>query len=65
MKEIRLTIPELMLVVGTRAAAGAGLSLLLADRLNKDQRKAAGWSLFLFGAINTIPLGLMVLGKRN
>ncbi|MBK5277105.1 MAG: hypothetical protein JJE30_18920 [Desulfuromonadales bacterium] len=65
MKETRLTIPELMLVVGTRAAAGAGLALLLADRLSKEQRKAAGWSLFLFGAVTTIPLGMMVLGKRR
>ena len=65
MKEARLTLPKLALVAGTRAAAGAGLALLLADRFSREQRKAAGWALFLFGAITTIPLGIMVLSKRR
>jgi hypothetical protein len=46
MTEKRLTIPEIALLAGTRVALGAGLGLLLADRLNKDQRKGAGWALF-------------------
>ena len=65
MKETRLTIPELFLIAGTRAAAGAGLGLLIADRLSKEQRKAAGWSLFLLGVLTTIPLGLIVLNKKR
>ena len=31
MREVQLTLPELVLLVGTRAALGAGLGLLLAD----------------------------------
>jgi hypothetical protein len=65
MKETRLTIPELALVAGTRAALGGGIALLLADRLTRDQRKAVGWTLFLVGAITTIPLGMLVLGRRR
>jgi hypothetical protein len=65
MKEIRVTIPELALIVGTRAALGGGLALLLADRINKEQRKAAGWALFLVGAITTIPLATIVLSRRR
>jgi hypothetical protein len=65
MKETRLTIPELGLVAGTRAALGGGIALLLADRLNRDQRKAVGWTLFLVGAITTIPLVMLALGKRR
>ena len=34
MKEIRLSLPEVALVAGTRAALGGGLALLLADRLS-------------------------------
>jgi hypothetical protein len=34
-----LTIPEIMLIAGTRVALGAGIGLLIADRLNEDQRK--------------------------
>jgi hypothetical protein len=59
-----LTLPELALIAGTRALLGAGLGLLLADRLNEDQRKAAGWTMFLIGAVTTIPLAINVLNKR-
>jgi hypothetical protein len=40
MKEIRLSMPELGLIAGTRAALGGGVALLLAERLNKEQRKS-------------------------
>lgn len=65
MKDIKVTIPELSLIAGTRAALGGGIALLLADRLNKEQRKAVGWALFLVGAITTIPLGIIVISKRR
>jgi len=59
-----LTIPEIMLIAGTRVALGVGLGLLISDRLNKDQRKAAGWALLGFGVVTTIPIMRGVLGKR-
>jgi hypothetical protein len=65
MKETRLTIPELSLIAGTRAALGGGLALLLADRLTRDQRKAVGLSLFLVGAVTTIPLVILALCRRR
>lgn len=64
MKEIQLTIPELMLVAGTRAALGAGLALVLTDRMGRKQRRTAGWALFLVGAATTVPLAMLILGKR-
>src|SRR6266567_525030 len=45
MKARGLTIPEIVLIGGTRVALGAGIGFLLSGRLNKDQRNAAGWSL--------------------
>jgi len=65
MEEIRLTLPELGLLVGTRAALGGGAALLMAERLEKEQRKAVGWTLFLVGAVTTIPLLMMVFAKRR
>ena len=64
MKETRLTMPELALIAGTRAALGAGAALLLGDLLPKENRKAVGWTLFLIGAVTTVPLLVEVLGKR-
>ncbi len=65
MKETRLTLPELSLIAATRAALGGGIALLLAHRLSREERKAVGWTLFLVGAVTTIPLGLTVLGRRR
>lgn len=53
------------MIAATRVFLGAGLGLLLGERLNADQRKAAGWTLFAIGAISTIPLGFEVLGGRR
>jgi len=60
-----LTLPELGLIAGTRVALGAGIGLLIADRLNDDQRRAAGWTLFAVGALSTVPLAASVLLRRE
>lgn len=64
MKETSLTIPEIGLIASTRVALGAGLGLLVSDRLNKDQRKGAGWALFGIGVLSTIPIVVDVIAKR-
>src|SRR5436853_7106141 len=58
-----LTVPEIMLIAGTRIALGAGLGLLLSDKLSRDARKGAGWALLAVGGLSSIPLVLNVLGK--
>lgn len=65
MKKSELTLPEIALIAGTRGMIGAGAGLLLADRLNDDQRKSIGWTLLIIGAISTIPLAMEVLSKRH
>jgi hypothetical protein len=63
MKKAELTLPEIALIAGTRGMLGAGAGLLLADRLNDDERKAIGWTLLIIGAVSTIPLAIEVLSK--
>jgi hypothetical protein len=63
MREVQVTLPQLALLVGTRAALGAGLGLLLADCLPGSQRRAVGWTLLLVGAVTTVPLVFEVIGK--
>lgn len=65
MKKAELTLPEIALIAGTRGMIGAGAGLLLADKLNDDQRKIMGWTLLIIGAISTIPLAIEVMGKRQ
>jgi hypothetical protein len=65
MRETSVTLPELAMVAGTRAAIGAGLGFLLADRFSDGSRRAIGWTLLLFGALSTIPLAFEILGKMH
>jgi len=64
MRQSVLTIPEIGLIGITRAALGAGLALLLGEKLDRRDRRAVGWSLFLVGAVTTVPLVLNVLDKK-
>jgi len=60
----QLRLPELGLIAGTRGMLGAGVALLLADKLNDQQRRGIGWTLLAIGAVSTIPLAMMVFGRR-
>ena len=65
MKSKELTIPEIALIAGTRGMLGAGVGLLLAGKLSKEQRRAAGLTLVLVGALTTIPLAINLFGKER
>ena len=61
MNRTPLSLPEIGLIAGTRAAFGAGVGLLLANRLSNEQRRAVGWTLLAVGAITTIPIAVEVV----
>jgi hypothetical protein len=63
MWEKSFTIPEIVLLVGTRVALGVGVGLLIAGKLSPDARKSAGWVLLAVGALTTIPLVMDVVSK--
>jgi hypothetical protein len=60
MKETRLPLPFVGLIAGTRTALGIGIGLLLSQRIGKRARRRAGMSLFIAGALSTIPLVMKV-----
>ena len=65
MKTKMVSVPELALIAGTRVAAGAGLGLLLGDRLERDRRRAIGWTLLAVGVLSTIPLVAQVMFRNG
>ncbi|HLP31660.1 MAG TPA: hypothetical protein VK150_09880 [Geothrix sp.] len=65
MKEITLVLPELGMIAWTRIMLGAGAALLLGERLDREQRKAVGWTLFAVGAASTIPIAMLLFGSRR
>jgi hypothetical protein len=50
-----LDLPELGMIVATRAILGAGIALLLADRFTRDERRTIGATLTVVGLVTTIP----------
>jgi CBS domain-containing protein len=65
LKERSITLPELILIAGTRAAIGVGVGLLVKEKLNKDQRRGAGLALVILGGLSTIPLALGFFSKKD
>jgi hypothetical protein len=65
MRTHELTIPEIILIAGTRVALGIGIGLLLAGRMSDDGRRGAGRALFAVGALTSIPLFLAVRGRTE
>jgi hypothetical protein len=65
MRAVTLSIPQLALLVATRAMGAAGVALLLGDRLDRDQRRAVGVTLAAVGAITTLPLVAEVVSSAR
>jgi hypothetical protein len=61
MKKHSVTIPEVGLIAVTRAMLGAGVALLLCEKLAPEHRRAIGWTLVAVGVLTTIPLAVEVL----
>ncbi|HZJ32722.1 MAG TPA: hypothetical protein VFD21_14195 [Vicinamibacterales bacterium] len=65
MREVKLTIPEVAFIAGTRGALGAGVGLLLSGRIKQSRRRAIGWTLIAIGAVTTIPAAKRLFGQRS
>jgi len=65
MRRTSLPIPVIALIGATRGMLGAGIALLVADRLDPDRRMKVGRILFAIGAVSTIPLAAAVLRARR
>jgi hypothetical protein len=65
MRETTVPMPVIALVAMTRGMLGAGLALLFADRLKPEQRRHVGWTLFVVGAVTTVPLAMNVVANSR
>ena len=65
MKTVVLNLPTFGFVVATRAMLGAGIGLLLSERLSAEQRRAVALTLIGVGVITTVPALFAVLGRRK
>jgi hypothetical protein len=60
------TVPVLTtaLVAATRGMLGAGVALLVADKLTPETRRAVGRTWFLIDLVSSLPLAMLVFGRR-
>lgn len=65
MRNPTLSFPEVLFIVGTRAALAAGVALLFSDRLSRSQRRSIGTALVVVGAVTTIPAAMALFGHRS
>lgn len=56
-----LSLIKIGALAGTRAALGAGVGLLVADRLQPRTRRAVGTALLAVGVASTVPLVLSIV----
>ena len=59
MRRLRLSFPQMLFVVATRAALAGGVALLTSDRMKKQSRRRIGWILAGVGVVSTVPAALM------
>ena len=65
MSKVVLNFPTFGFVVATRAMIGAGLGLLVSDRLGADRRRKVGATLLAIGAATTVPALIAVIRGRR
>ena len=65
MESLILSRPVIGFLVGTRAALGFGIGLLIAERIPESRRRRIAWALIAIGAATTIPAAKAVFGKRH
>jgi len=63
-RNVTLRTPTIALIAATRGMLGAGIGLLLADKLSPQKRQIVGGALLTVGIASTIPLAMKVFRRR-
>ena len=64
-KQTLINLPEMMQIGLTRVIIGAGLALLLGDRMTPEQRRSTGMALLTVGTMISIPLVFEIFDKQT
>ena len=58
MRNLNVTLPEIVYIAATRGVGGAGIGLLASNYLRAAERKKLGLALLAVGILTTIPIAL-------
>ena len=64
-RKVTLRTPTIALIAATRGMLGAGIGLLVADKLSARKRQIVGGALLTVGIASTIPLAMKVFRRRQ
>ena len=64
-KRVELPGPEIGIIAATRTMLGAGIGLLVAEKLSEGQRKVILRTLFLIWALSTLPLARDIVRRMH
>ena len=65
MKKHKLSTPQMMFIIATRAALAAGIALLVSGRLKPSTRRATGLALAGLGGVTTVPAAKIAFGRKS
>lgn len=65
MKTVELPLVEIVALASTRGMLGAGLALLLGEKLSRADRRMLGMILTTIGGLTTAPLAYDLLRRRR
>lgn len=63
MRNVDVSIPEMIFVAMTRGMAGVGIGMLAADCVRPEARKGIAWTLIGIGALTTLPIAATLIGR--
>lgn len=63
MRNFDVSIPEVFFVAMTRAIAGVGVGMLVADCVRPQARKGIAWTLIGIGALTTLPIAATAISR--
>ncbi len=65
MKKRKLSTPQMMFIIATRAALAAGVALLVSPRLKPSTRRVTGLALAGLGGVTTLPAAKIAFGRKS
>ena len=63
MKQLDVSVPELVFIGATRGMAGAGIGLLASNYMAPETRRHVGWTLLSIGLLTTAPILATVVAR--
>lgn len=65
MRQASLPLPEIAALAATRGMIGAGIGLLVANKIRPRRRIRVGLPLLIIGALSTIPFAIDIFRKAK